>query len=67
MTPSEIRIYHLLQRNFFFEDFLNFSFDSDFNFLDSSDVFDICLEIFNSLSSSVRLEMINLYYSNYCH
>lgn len=67
MTPSEIRIYHLLQRNFFFEDFLNFSFDSDFNFLDSSDVFDTCLEIFNSLSSSVRLEMINLYYSNYFH
>lgn len=60
-------IFHVLQSHFFFEDFLNFSFDSDFNFLDSSDVFDTCLEIFNSLSSSVRLEMINLYYSNYCH
>ena len=67
MNSYENRIFHVLQSHFFFVDFLNFSFDSDFNFLDSSDVFDTCLEIFNSLSSSVRLEMINLYYSNYCH
>lgn len=67
MTSSENRIFHVLQRNFFFADFFNFSFDPDFNFLDSSDVFDTCLEVFNSLSSSVRLEMINLYYSNYSH
>lgn len=67
MNSYENRIFHVLQCNFFFDDFLNFSFDPDFNFLDSSDVFDICLEIFNSFSSSVRLEMINLYYSNYFH
>ncbi len=66
MTSYENRIFHLLQRNLFFEDFLNFSFDPDFDFFDSSDVFDSCLEIFNSFSSSVRLEMINLYYCNYC-
>lgn len=67
MNSYENRIFHVLQSHFFFEDFFNFSFDSDFDFLDSSDVFDTCLEIFNSLSSSVRLEMINLYYSNSCH
>lgn len=63
MSLYEKRLYRVLQSHFFFEDFLNFSSDLDFNFFDSSDIFDVCLEIFQALSPSVRLEMLNLYYS----